>query len=111
MSAHSMTLHTLAPWLAAMVVAGLVGAIWYAIRNHRRGTDNLSRTERALPWEEVEVLALARQEGGMLLQTEFAARLPLDADQVAAALKALEARKLVHRRWNEEQKTFEVSPG
>jgi len=108
MNNHIFQASGLSPWLVVALLTTLAGLIGYLIRNYRRGTNNLNRREEALPWEESAVLALGRQYGGTMLQTELSEMLPMDPDQVATALKSLETRKLVERHWNVERKTFEV---
>jgi hypothetical protein len=109
------------PWLVVVVLAGLGGLgiiIWLLFRNRWRGTSSLTRdtdqkpsTEGALSWEEQTILALVRQNGGPMSQSEIAGCLPMiGADEIAKALKSLETMKLAGRKWDAEKKTFNVAP-
>ena len=93
-----------------VVVALLVGAIvWYA---RRRGVtpEGLSRAERdGISDPQAELLSMLRQYGSPMLQSDLASATSFDARALAEAIRALEARELVYRRWVPEASTYLVS--
>lgn len=73
-------------------------------------SDGLSRTEcRKLNATQAEILAMVRQDGGSMLQTELANLLPYDIEEIAEARKDLEPGGLIRREWKSDNETYEIT--
>lgn len=100
-------------WIWLVVGGILLIVVIVVLLSYFRGrqSDGLSRAERReLNPVQVEILALIRQNGGPLLQSELSDILPYDVDQIAEILKELESKGLIRRQWKSEQQTYEINP-
>ena len=97
-------------WLilgGVLLVIGIVGLVSYF---RGRQSDSLSRKERGeLNAMQAEILALIRQNGGPILQTELGDTLPYDVEDIAGVVKELESKSLLQREWKSEQQTYEIA--
>lgn len=94
--------------LGGVLLIVIMGALLIYFRG--RQSDGVSRTERRqLDPVQAEILALVRQNGGPLLQTEFAETLPYDVEEIAGLLKDLESKNLIRREWISEQGTYQIT--
>jgi DNA-binding MarR family transcriptional regulator len=102
------------PFWIWLVIGGilLVVAI-VALLSYFRGrqADGLSRAERReLGPVQAEILAMIRQNGGPMLQTELTDTLLYDTEDIAGMLKDLESKGLIRREWKSENETYEITP-
>lgn len=105
--------HGLGPpfWIWLVLAGVLVVVVIVALLSYFRGRppDGLSRLERReLDPMQAEILAMLRQNGGPILQTELADTLPYDIEEIAGMLKELESKGLILREWKSEQGTYEI---
>jgi len=74
-----------------------------------RQPDGLSRSERReLDPMQAGILAMLRQNGGPVAQSQIGEAVPMDSDETANALRELENRGLVRREWNSEKQSYMV---
>lgn len=96
-------------WL--VLGAGLLVVVIVALLLYFRGRqpDGLSRSERrGLDPMQTEILAMLRQNGGPVAQSEIGETVPMDSDEIANALRELEDRNLVRREWSSEKQVYMV---
>lgn len=76
-----------------------------------RQSDGLSRSERRqLDPMAAEILAMLRQTGRPLAQSEVSDLASAEVEDVARAAESLEAQGFVQRAWSSEQQTYLLSP-
>jgi len=54
-------------------------------------------------------LSMLRQHGGPMMQSEIANKIPIDAEDLAEALKSMETEGLIHRQWEPKESTYLIS--
>jgi DNA-binding MarR family transcriptional regulator len=97
-------------WLILGGILLVVVVISLILYFRRRQPDGLSRSERReLGPTQTEILAMLRQNGGLVAQSEMGDTVPMDSDEIADALRELEDRGLVQREWDSEKQTYMVS--
>jgi DNA-binding MarR family transcriptional regulator len=96
-------------WLvlgAGLLIVVTVGLLLYF---RGRQPNGLSRSERrGLDPMQAEILAMLRQNGGPIAQSEIGETVPMDSDDMANALRELEQRNLVRREWSSEKQVYMV---
>jgi uncharacterized membrane protein len=96
-------------WLVLGGILLLVVIVALLLYFRSRQPDGLSRTERRqLDPVQAEILAMIRQNGGPLAQSEIGETVPMDTDEIANALRKLEERGLVRREWNGEKQVYMI---
>ena len=101
-----------AAWIWLVLGGILLIVVIIAVLSYFRGrqSDGLSRTERReLNSTQAEILAMIRQNGGPVLQTEIANLLPYDIEEIVGMLKNLESRGLIRRVWKLDNETYEIT--
>ena len=104
------------PWTLVAILGGIVLLIFLfivVVRRHDTGSNGLTPVEKKnLPREEKEILAMLamlRQHGGTMVQTEVADYTAGDLSFVVDSLLELERKGKIQRSWNAEKGTFIVS--
>lgn len=110
--AHN-TISTFDPWgIGGLILAFIIliaGVVWL-IHRKRVASDGLTPIERKeLDYPEREILAMLRQHGGPMMQSEIIDALPGDLADLASVMKTMEAKGLIHREWRSEQGTYIVT--
>ena len=73
-------------------------------------SDGLIPIERKeLDYPEREILSMLRQHGGPMMQREIIDSLPGKLEDLASAMNAMEAKKLIQREWQSAQGAYIVS--
>ncbi len=86
----------------------IVGIIWF-LHNRNIASDGLTPVERKiLPFPEREILSMLRQNGGPVKQNEMLEELSGDLKDLAEAVKTMETKGLLHRKWESELGTYIV---
>jgi len=98
-------------WLIVGGLVLLVLLVAALVYFRGRQGDGLSRAERRdLGPMEAEILAMLRQTGRPVVQSEIGDTVPMDPDDIAQAVQDLESRGLVHREWSSERQAYIVTP-
>lgn len=101
------------PWTLVAILGGiflLVFLLIVLIRRHNTGSDGLTPVEKkTLSREQKEILAMLRQQGGAMIQTEIADNTGGDLSYVVDILLELERNGKIRRFWNVEKGSFLVS--
>ena len=102
-------------WMIALIVGSLIALIvlilWLI---HRRTvmSNGLTPLERKkLPRVEREILAMLRQNGGPMTQSEIIDVLPGDLEDLAEVMKGMEDKGLIDRKWTPEKGSYVVTLG
>jgi len=97
-------------WLILAGIAVLVLLFAFFVHFRIRQSDGLSRSERRrLDPMEAEILAMLRQTGRPMAQSQVGDLTSADVEDVARAAQRLEAKGLVRRAWSSEQQTYLLS--
>jgi len=100
-------------WILMAIVGGIILIVFtmiMIIRRHNIGSNGLTPVERkSLPGEQKEVLAMLRQHGGSMIQSEVADHTAGDLSFVVDILLDLERKGKIKRYWNADKGTFLVS--
>ena len=101
------------PWTLVVILGGIFLLIFLfivVVRRHDTGSNGLTPVEKkTLPREQKEILAMLRQHGGTMMQTEVADYTAGDLSFVVDILLELERKGKIQRSWNAEKGTFLVS--
>ncbi len=90
-----------------LLVLVVTGFVYLRLRQ----SDGLSRSERRqLGPMEAEILAMLRQTGRPLGQSEIGQSMGMDVDDIAEAMHFLEGGGLVRREWSSDRQTYLVWP-
>ena len=100
-------------WMTGVIILAfiivIVGVIWL-IHRKRVASDGLTPIERKeMKYPESEILAMLRQHGGPMMQSEIIDTLPGDLEDFASGMNAMEAKKLIQREWRSDQGTYIVT--
>jgi hypothetical protein len=107
------TVSTFDPWMVGGIILAFIfviaGVIWL-IHRKRVASDGLTPIERKeLDYPEIEILAMLRQHGGPMMQSEIIDTLPGDHEDFARVMNAMEAKKLIQREWRSDQGTYIIT--
>lgn len=100
-------------WMIALIVGSLIALfvlILWLIHRRTVMSDGLTLIERKkLSRLEREILAMVRQNGGPMLQSEIVDTLPGDLEDLAEIMKSLEYKGLLDRKWTSEKNSYVVT--
>jgi len=92
------------------VIVLIIALLITIIRRYDMRANGLTGTERkSLPREEREILAMVRQHGSSMSQTEIAENTAGDFSYVVDVLMELEKKAKIRRRWDADRGTYLVS--
>ena len=101
------------PWMIVVILGGIFLLIFLLIMIIRRGnigSNGLTPVEKkTLSREQKEVLAMLRQHGGSIVQTEVADNIAGDISYVVELLTDLENKGKINRHWDANKMTYLVS--
>ncbi|MBN2594224.1 MAG: hypothetical protein JXA81_12015 [Sedimentisphaerales bacterium] len=101
-------------WMIALIAAALillVAVILWLIHRRTIMSDGLTPLEhKKLSRLEREILAMLRQNGGPMIQSEIIDVLPGNLQDLAEIIKSMEDKRLIDRKWMPEKDSYIVTP-